>query len=116
MEKIVVKPKCNACQQGSLKIEKILIDFSAMEYQVDSFCISCGEPNRCLLSMDDFVELNQLIFKKKGEELVVGVPEPFDVYRGNDMNQLKGLSEYLKDEPINDWKVLIFKKEAKRLT
>jgi len=112
MEKIVVKPKCADCIQGSLEIEKIIIDFSKMEYQVDSFCISCGEPNRCVLSMTDFIELNEMLIKKKGQDLVVGVPELIEVFRGETTDQLRGLSDYLKDEPINDWKLLVFKKES----
>lgn len=115
MEKVVVKPKCNSCQEGALEVDKVIIDFTTCEYQVDSYCLACGEPNRCVLAMEDFIELNSMLIKKKGQDLVVGTPEPFEVYRGNDMNQLKGLSDYLKDEPVNDWKVLIFFKERKLL-
>jgi len=61
MKKFInVTPQCDKCG-GELAIIEIQIDFVNCAYVMHCECITCGEDVFLVLSLDDFITLNQMI-------------------------------------------------------
>ena len=57
---IDVVPMCDLCQ-GDLVITKIQIDLPNCCYIVHGECLLCGEEVIVILSLEDFIEINNLM-------------------------------------------------------
>ncbi len=57
---IEVKPQCGECG-GSLEIDHITVNMLCCAYEIHCYCIVCGEENTHILSLEDFIEISQIL-------------------------------------------------------
>lgn len=59
MERKIIRhiPKCEVCE-SQLVITELVIDMLACAFVLQCECITCGEEQFMILSLEDFIELN----------------------------------------------------------
>lgn len=62
---INIQPECDKCK-GELVLTHIQIDLPNACYILDVECIVCGEEAILILALEDFIDINKLLFPPEG--------------------------------------------------